>query len=77
MCNFVKVRTHDGAILSISYEKLSRLLGYNPKSRVLNVYADGSIGFGKMLNRAEINSLYKEIHTHGLVASEGLKKLVY
>ena len=77
MCSFVKVRTHDGAMLSISYEKLSRLLGYNPKSRVLNVYADGSIGFGKMLNRAEINSLYKEIHAHGLVASEGLKKLVY
>ena len=51
MCNFVKVRTHDGAMLSVSYEKLSRLLGYNPESRVLNVYADGSIGFGRMLNR--------------------------
>lgn len=77
MCNFVKVRTRDGAMLSISYEKLSRLLGYNPKDKILNVYADGSIGFGKILNRAEINYLYEEIHAHGLVASEGLKKLVY
>lgn len=77
MCNFVKVRTHDGAILSVSYEKLSRLLGYNPESRVLNIYADGSIGFGKMLSRPEINALYREIHSHGLIVSEGLKKLVY
>lgn len=71
----VFVRTFDGQMLHIPYDKLSKMLGYTPEKHSLIVEKNGTIGFSCMTKK-EIEILYKNVKSHGLVASETVTNIV-